>query len=792
MYPVLTQLLCDNESLFEYERNPAAKLDFSDIHRRLIALERSKDTSKSDMFYEGMGEISLKNYSTLHELLWKLPEDLSYDYLKAIQGNVYIRLEKLDDWMNTITLFPPLWLIAGFFLKDFSLFKLHRINGIYEFVKQYLGNFRYTAQPIPHVPDLDYMIRNQGGLNDLHIHLNGSTETDVLWNFMLLNKQAVFRDFHSVYYNKKAKVRKLAEQVIADFTPEKLLERLEDARRLRNGLVEQIAINEGILNQWDRNFKNCDVRNLWGDYSLHSSLGPMIEELLFYLLVMATLREHQSPQIARDFHHYLLIKGMVHRFVVMQQSQVSFPQFQMLTDNSFRWRPETFYKNRFLQLGSANQAYLNLLEGRFSPKDTPKKNSKIVCQILDGFKKAKDKHPDFLGETSLALIAHFIKEPEGKKEKFIKIRHNRLRKTLIKKAIALNCFLTKSSYRNYVKGIDAAANEMDAGPEVFAPIYRYLRKKGVNHFTFHAGEDFRHLVSGLRMIYESVDFLELERGDRLGHCTALGLSPSLWMERCGKTFYISKGEWLDNLVFVWHLIRTSQNEKLQTLVLPLESEISALSYQIYQKSYPPYLLSKAWKLRKYNPFLYLEKEYALRSIIDIADNEEQEAKIRQCFEQEDIKDIMWNYHAPMEKHDVDDIHSTNSRKQYDEIISKDIRSLFSIEQLEILQTIILEYLSKKGIIIESLPTSNMRISYYKTWEEYHLEPWLNTSPDEGLKPAVVLGTDDPGIFMTNIYNEYACAYLHLEKKGHSPTSRIQKIKDIHTSSTIYKFDDDHR
>lgn len=270
MYPVLTQLLCDNESLFEYERNPVVKLDFSDIHRRLIALERSKDASKSDMFYDGMGDIALKDYTELHELLWKLPQNLSCNYLKYIHGNVYVRLEKLDGWMNTITLFPPLWLIAGFFLGDFSLFKLHQTNGIYEFVEQKLENFRYTAQPVPYVPDLDYMIRNQGGLNDLHIHLNGSTETDVLWNFMLLNKQAVFRDFHSVYYNKKTGVRKLAEQVMADFTPEKLLERLKDAKRLRNELVEQIAINERLLSNFHGNLQNCDVRNLWGDYSLHS------------------------------------------------------------------------------------------------------------------------------------------------------------------------------------------------------------------------------------------------------------------------------------------------------------------------------------------------------------------------------------------------------------------------------------------------------------------------------------------------------------------------------------------
>ena len=54
-------------------------------------------------------------------------------------------------------------------------------------------------------------------------------------------------------------------------------------------------------------------------------------------------------------------------------------------------------------------------------------------------------------------------------------------------------------------------------------------------------------------------------------------------------------------------------------------------------------------------------------------------------------------------------------------------------------------------------------------------------------PFVVLGTDDPGIFSTNIYNEYARAYLHLQECGWSSSERLQKIGEIHKWSSIYKF-----
>ena len=56
-----------------------------------------------------------------------------------------------------------------------------------------------------------------------------------------------------------------------------------------------------------------------------------------------------------------------------------------------------------------------------------------------------------------------------------------------------------------------------------------------------------------------------------------------------------------------------------------------------------------------------------------------------------------------------------------------------------------------------------------------------------LLPPVVLGTDDPGIFTTNIYNEYARAYLNIAKGNASSTDRLHKISGLHQNSIIYNF-----
>lgn len=56
--------------------------------------------------------------------------------------------------------------------------------------------------------------------------------------------------------------------------------------------------------------------------------------------------------------------------------------------------------------------------------------------------------------------------------------------------------------------------------------------------------------------------------------------------------------------------------------------------------------------------------------------------------------------------------------------------LFSSDVLGIIQLLILEYLAKKEIVIEALPTSNLCISHYQHLKEYHLEKWLEVDEEK--------------------------------------------------------------
>lgn len=138
-------------------------------------------------------------------------------------------------------------------------------------------------------------------------------------------------------------------------------------------------------------------------------------------------------------------------------------------------------------------------------------------------------------------------------------------------------------------------------------------------------------------------------------------------------------------------------------------------------------------------------------------------------------------------HRIDNLNYEGHKNMYDELIEIRIDEIFNSKEIYLLQNLVLTELATKGIVIEALPTSNIRISYYKQLNEYHLSRWMNNMEEEVMLPPVVLGTDDPGIFTTNIYNEYAKAYLNIEKKIVSSTDRLQTISGLHKNSIIYNF-----
>ena len=140
------------------------------------------------------------------------------------------------------------------------------------------------------------------------------------------------------------------------------------------------------------------------------------------------------------------------------------------------------------------------------------------------------------GVPHLVLVVHFIKKggtPEINRDSMVLADgYAEIRQSLLDECVSVAryspyfCNETGASV-----GIDAAGDEMKIPPAVFAPVYRlFERETGICYRTYHCGEDFYHLVGGIRAVYDAVQFLNLREGNRVGHATAIGINPQLWKQ----------------------------------------------------------------------------------------------------------------------------------------------------------------------------------------------------------------------------------------------------------------------
>lgn len=801
--PSLRQLLSDKESLREYGEGRLPT--FEDIKRRLFLCERFLDTRLPDHYYKRGQELSLKGIGTLPQLLSLGLHQLAVSHLELVGNRVHVKGEQLPHWQELLTFCPPLPIISGLVWREKFRPGSRRPAELADFMRQFLEpNTRHTCLPSPRFPQMEQLLRD-GGLCDLHMHLNGTAETDFSWQIFLKNPFGFYAGVKQK--ENEAKVREQLEQEVPGFTTSLLFHRwLITAQLLRRSFVHLLfqgaytpELNEVVAAFGTATF--LQTRNLPGQFLPPSFAHPLREvfrttpdaysnwsdvtlEGLLYVLVMDQLDRSNDDKLAACFHYYLLILGFINRFLVQQVHQNGFDQFQKITLNDFRNTPEAEYSRRFFQLHGNDGNHLALLEGRFAPKTSVKETIRLLTQIKGGWDKFEEaSRRTRARRPKLRLVCHFIKAVDKTKldEMPVQaIRHRTLRIENQRKAQAL--VAARDSYpemKELVTGADAASNELEAPPEVFAPLYRYLRRKGFRHFTYHAGEDFHHLLGGLRAMYEAVDFLELERGDRIGHGTAAGIDPQLWLNHVGETLVMSRGEWLDDLLFVIHLLETNPgSSSCYTKLAAMRAEAVKLSQQVYRKHYSLHSHQQAWLMRRYCPFHLLN----------------------------DLEDAM---HQPLwcpvewrlgfeERHDKEAMelltlyHRADCRKRYHEMTELRITTHFDDNDLREVQELLLAYLHKKEIVLEVLPTSNVRISFYRDLKEHHLWRWLGLerkqSGDFGSFPPVVIGTDDAGIFGTNIYNEYNQIYLQLTRNEHAHGKETAIIRQIIENSKVYGFE----
>ena len=729
-------------------------MTLDELKRFLLLKVREKQYSVPDHYYRLGTEYSFEGISYLSDVFTVGIPKLADEFLEIWDRRVYAIGKKFNEWQLLLPEMPPLLLTVTKIWKKFGPVR----EPIEVFAQKYLiPSIFHTAFPSPYLPDMKLLEQDYKGFSDLHIHLNGAVETDLTWHDFLEFPNKAYLEINEAYDNPK--VKEQYEQMSDISDPIEFHKLFLIAGRIRKWLADRVMGAEWPKEGLSFEQLLTELANEESEYTEHpmkerlgNNASPLLLEGMLYAMILDYLSQNRYDDVTAGMtHYYLLILGLCNRLLVQQTDAYGFEQFQKYTTNNFRELTEKTYAQRFLQLAGNKLNGLRHIEGRFSPKDSLDNDKTLIDKILDGFDKLKELQKSQNKPCStLTLIAHFIKKPDNWEgdTRFLTIRNDLNNRT--DALIALRNSGARES--EVLTGIDAAASEFDTPPEVFAPYYRKLRNEGFEHFTYHAGEDFYHILTGLRAIYEAMMYLDLRPGDRIGHATASGVDVALWRGNIGEKMWMRIEDYLDDLVFAYHLITESKDKELERLLPLIALRCQDYSAQIYEKPYGMYELISAWKIRKEDP---LDNEMKFIS------TEEQIFRFR---------------------------HSEKGRGLGNKIINIDTYDIFGEQDLVRLQLLLLKKMHQQQIVIETLPTSNIIIGQHHDFKTYHVYNWYKWGKEGHEIPPIVVGCDDAGIFATNIFNEYSHIYCILVfDRGVSPLDAMNFIRHLIHNSDAYRF-----
>ena len=709
---------------------------------------RKYNLSLPDHYLNLNNEKAFSNVNSFISLFTRALVDYSDSFLEYDKKSklVSVKESSFIEWQDVIDFVSPLFLISCcIFNNAIYTDTIENIRNDF-FPNCVIPNTRNTALISPKIILLDKLLDEQHGFCDLHLHLNGVIESDSVFENILFNTEKFLPII--LHSSDKPEFKQELEQIGVSFTNNDIYEIVKRAKEIRDILFNKcFGIKNTEVQYHTESFLHpfCSIYSKKKDFDSCTEL--LRYEALMYILSLRYILEKDDERTAELLHEYLLIKGFINKLLVHTKDKFGFEQFQNITKNDIREEADKNHLSKFLQLSGNTYDNFKTLELRFSPKDSQEKNSEIISSVKKHWEKyLKLSNND---KCSYYLLAHFIKQKREKKYNFRK-----LRKSLLKKAELL-VTLNKNDCECKITGIDAAASEFDTPPEVFAPIYNYLRDNGFRHFTYHAGEDFYHILSGLRAIYEAILFCGLQNGDRIGHACAAGIDINDWIRNIGEEIYIPYGEYIDDLLFTYIFITNEKITELSHLLSGLVNKIISGYQFIFKINTYITDIELAWKLRCKDP-----------------DNiDELDSSISM-----NVKEIIRKYNQP------------EFIKEYNRPIKQNITEDLTIEEMSILQQKLLLFMHRKEIVIESLPTSNIRIGCHKSLSSYQVFNWYRWKKLGYSIPPIVIGTDDPGIFQTNIYNEYALIYCFMVYKlGVSRIDAISFIKELVVNAETYVF-----
>lgn len=539
----------------------------------------------------------------------------------------------------------------------------------------------------------------------------------------------------------------------------------------------------------------------------------------------------------REFLHQLSCRYLIYHTHHWQEATQSgkttgLRKFQYYFDSQHR---EILSRNKADVQGFAIERLslvkpLRVVEGRLSPPSTGA--SKYLPWVVAFAQQVKAGKLDKFG-----IVVHFKKDSfeqhtwkAGKKD-VPGLRYGKIRRLSRLDAVKLFRLLsTPHPVVPFIVGIDAASLELTTPPEVFAPAFRFLREYPIKlqrrsstrekfgmyddiaalvegrrlGMTYHVGEDFRHLLSGLRAIHEVIEFLRPLPGDRLGHAIALALEPEIWATQVGYQAVMPRQEWLDTLVWLHHLMGPGHELIGQ---LAVEDLIQLQSREIYGKAvldksvsgrhvrgeseWMPATLYDSWRLRQLDPYSVVthhpdESKFSIRP-------RGEGAEYRRWA---DVQTTVLN---EVDTHVGTDAaynlvkrywYNAGVRDRGNEIITIDMQDEKKI-WLEIFREaqLRMQHLVRdKQLVVEVNPSSNRFIGPMENMADHPIfQLTLDKQQHLERQIRVTINTDDPGVFATSLPHEFYLMGESLLARGVPEPEVVEWLNWLRNNGAEYSF-----
>lgn len=543
---------------------------------------------------------------------------------------------------------------------------------------------------------------------------------------------------------------------------------------------------------------NSDILACVTDKSINFT---SLENIFLFKSIKYLLKSNDNV-FANIFWKYILVKNQKFSSLVQKNHIRGLPYFLSYFDNStnIELSKNEIEKWEFLLRYQLKNKNLKKLEIRIAP---PKKNNvpEIKTELLKKMEIFFSAYMKVLREISkdnpqenvpqIGIVIHFIKkkdehhlekcwldynENERNNEK---LNHKKNQLQYIKEMIAIREVREEIvGLAEYIVGIDAANLETATEPWVFAPIFAQARNSNTHQLiysssasqqiktlglTFHAGEDFRHMLTGLRYIDEAIEHFQMRAGDRIGHGMVLGVNIKHWSAR-NQIIILPRIEYLENLLWVWGMCKSpSLLSKIDTGFL--EHRILKVAEEIFESSLglSAYLL---WKVYRSKFKTEIGDEFPTLS------EPEKENWVCHQFD----KTMFW---------DENKLSNTYHCKCYLIKMNEPIEVKISVEEqliIEEMQNLVRKKVGMEGIVVETNPTSNTAIGEIENIFEHYIynlnRTGLSNSQTLAEHLMVTINTDDPIVFNTNINNEFAYIFYSLYEKGHSREEILNWIDQI--------------